>query len=217
MNNIDRQHIEQHHMVERYLAERLSGDELAQFEEHLLWCDETRREVELAENLAMGLRSLLPHYTSKPRWQGQLLSVAAAAILGAGITLLIVEPSVPDPVGVAATNVLYLEPTRSAGNLPTLEAATGPGWTTLVVYPDFADFEHIRVILERSSSPAPQPAEGNGWQEIWRVDVDPGNRDSLALSVDRALLSEGIYRVRTQGRRGEDYHPAGDAMFRAGK
>jgi hypothetical protein len=210
---IDRQDVENGNMVERYLADRLNDAELAQFEEHLLWCEETRREVDLAEDLAAGLRSVAKEHGGKRLWPGHLLSAAASAVLATGITLLVVNTSEPGSVGVTATNVLYVEPTRSADTWPVLEVSRADEWATLVVYPDFADFDRFRVVLERSTHPRGLPA-GGGWEEVWEAEVGPGSRDSLVLSLRSSVLSDGLHRVRMQGRRGQSYQPAGEATFR---
>jgi hypothetical protein len=207
--NVSREQIDADNMVERYVLGQLSEDEHAVFEERLLWDDELRADVDAAEALGAGLKAALA--APVPKRQRPYLAMAAAMVLASGLTLLVYEQfDVREAVmGVSTGTVAYLDTPRSASTdrTPVIEISPGSQWVTLVAYPALDDVTALHITLERSDLDA---RAAPVWQPLWSTRTDPGNRDSVAVTLRRELLTEGVYRLRMLS----DGQPAGVVQFR---
>lgn len=212
---IDRAEVESSDLVEQYVAGKLAGGELERFEEHLMWCEETRRDVDAAERLASGLRIVARDRQAPDRvstrvpWRTPALAAAASAVLAVGATLLVTGGTGPAMPVLTTSDVVYLEPVRSAdAGAPELVLNQANSWVTLVLYPDFAELDRYRVVLERRRGEA-------AWTEVWSGN-SPGGGDALAVTVRRALVVPGDYRVRVFGAEAGGRPPAAETRFRIG-
>ena len=207
--NISREQIDADNMVGRYVLGQLTDDEHAAFEERLLWDHELRADVDATEALEAGLKTALAIPAPKP--QRPYLAIAAAMVLASGLTLLVSDQfGVREAVtGVSTGTVAYLDTPRSASpdHIPVIEIGPGSQWVTLVAYPALDDATALQITLERNDvDTGAEPV----WQPLWSTHTDPGNRDSVAVTLRRELLIEGVYRLRMLS----DGQPAGDVQFR---
>jgi hypothetical protein len=212
---MDSQYIEANSVIERYLADQLTEDERAEFEERLVWCEETRREVEVAERLAEGLRPHAGSRRRRPVWITPLLSAAASAVLAVGLTLQFTGGPAEEMLGVTAASVVHLDPIRSSQQWPEIAVDYHSPWLTLVLYPEADNFSALHVTLERATGADTSGGPVSHWQEVWSSTTPARSAESVAISVRSGLLTPGHYRVRMDGLEGGVRQAAGESRFSA--
>lgn len=201
---MDLEYIQESDVIERYLAATLTQAETDAFEARLLWCADTRRELDLARALAEGLRELPrdAEQTVATRTEGRdrpYLALAATALLSAGLTWFVTAQIGPsggvETRGVASPAIFELSSVRSSnGVLPIVNVGADDQWTVLVMYPDFDGYEGFELVLERQGAAS--------WDYVSRHRTGVGDEESLGLVVPADhLRPAGSYRVTVHGRR----------------
>ncbi len=199
---MDREYISQHNVVERYLSGRLTEEELAAFEERCLWDPETLDELEVAEKLREGLREVgaersatatrgpVARWLLSPQWAAAA-SVMLVVSLGTTGGLLLSQSRSPDDTALATARVYSIEMMRGGGSPSTVvRVSPADRWVVLLVYPDMSRHERFRASLLRAGEHDP----------VWEAsDIPAGTAESLAVSVQAALLAPGDYRLQVAG------------------
>lgn len=231
---MDRAYIEEHNVMERYLTGQLSLEERDAFEERLLWCAETRRDLQMLEQMQAGLRAVGVAESEPTPAPGllarlarlfspQLLGAAAVAGVAMAVTLLIAivigQDETVNPGAMSAAAVL-LDGYRSgsANALAAVEDAEqvrvvdASAAMTLVAYP--TNPNPLTVYLERNVHAEISTRERlqEGWQPLWQGDVQPGPQGAVSIVVPGSLLQPGFHQLRFATREAQP-RDAGRMLF----
>ena len=197
-----------HLAVDRYLRGTLADDELAEFEERLLWDEELRDEVDLAERLREGLEASVQRAAEKaPRtglvdWLTGLFYVpqyaaAASFVLAVALTAgIFMSPliEVEDQPGgdVMPTEIIPLIATRGT-DAPTIYVDPD-SWVVLLVDAP-GGYDSFRVSVRRNDADEP----------FWvRDNLQTTYPEALAITVPGSALGAGDYVLALDGVRVSD-------------
>lgn len=205
-------YIKQHLQVDDYLTGSLSSEDLAAFEERLLWDDALVEEVALAESLREGMKDYhaddttdLGEYRAVQRaswWSSPTYRVAASVLLAVSLLFNVLQgfdtpPATPDTgVGDPTPQVIRLIATRSIG--PREIPIDSDGLVVLTIDP-IDGFEEYRLTLSPLGNAAEPVALESG---LRATPTEP-----LAISVPGSALPPDDYSLALDGR------PAAESEF----
>ena len=197
---MDRNYIDRHLLVDRYLAGAVPDDELADFEERLVWDEELIDELDLAERLREGMlaaaeekRYVVPTGTGfVPRlrlvFSNAGYAAAASFLVGIALSVLMLgyrsDTSVPEEIRYSVNE---LQVFRGAGG-PVI--ATTPDAMSILRFEVGHSFENYRVTIQAEGNPEPL------WQQGGLV---PDGDGMLAVGVPGASLPSGSYLLTVHG------------------
>ena len=197
---MDRNYIDRHLLVDRYLAGAVPDDELADFEERLVWDEELIDELDLAERLREGMlaaaeekRYVVPTGTGfVPRlrlvFSSARYAAAASFLVGIAVSVLVLEypsdTSVPDELHYS---VHELQVFRGGGG-PVID--TQPDTISILKFHVDHSFDNYRVTIQAEGNPEPL------WQQGGLVQDGDG---MLAVGVPGASLPSGPYVLTVNG------------------
>ena len=197
---MDRNYIDRHLLVDRYLAGALPDDELADFEERLVWDGELIDELDLAERLREGMlaaagerQRTAPTDTGfAPRlrlvFSNAAYAAAASFLVGIALSFLVLgnqsESPVPDQLRYSVNE---LQVFRGAGG-PVID--TTPDAISILRFDVDRSFENYRVEIQAAEDAAPL------WQQGGLV---PDRDGMLVIGVPGASLPPGSYLLTVYG------------------
>mgnify|MGYP001825100468 FL=1 len=197
---MDRNYIDRHLLVDRYLAGAVPDDELADFEERLVWDEELIDELDLAERLREGMlaaaeekRYVVPTGTGfVPRlrlvFSNASYAAAASFLVGIALSVLVIgyqsDTSVPEEMRYS---VIELQVFRGAGGAVI---ATTPDAISILRFEVGHSNENYRVTIQTTEDSKPL------WQQGGLV---PDRDGMLAVGVPGASLPPGSYLLTVYG------------------
>ena len=202
---MNRNYIDKHLAVDRYVAGTLSDEEIAEFEERLVWDQALMDEVDLAEQLRSGLRAALAKNevaSASGAGIGDRLSsffqvptyaAAASFLVAVGLTsvaMLAYQPTndLSPADGHLPTEIVALYATRSSEAVQINVA--GNAWTVLLVDAP-SSYTRFRASVHRRDDDE---------AEIWsQNDMLPTYPDSLAIGMPGSALAAGAYILTLDG------------------
>jgi hypothetical protein len=203
---IEQEYIQLHLVVDRYLQGTLSADEVAEFEERLVWDHELIDEIDLAERFRDGLRAaerkgretVTSDRASIGDWLSNLFSIpqyaaagafAVAAALTAGVLLNPFSARLStDGFQATSTEIVPLVAVRGATASPVVFSAG----TQLVLLVDVTGSHASYRVTIRADRPGVSP--------FWtQDDMRPTYLESLAVSMPGDLLEAGLYALTIEG------------------
>lgn len=208
---MDINYIKLHLVIDRYVQGTLGEDELAEFEERLVWDAELREEVVLADTLRSWLRRSVTENQfavadnrTGDSWVDKLrvvpgYAVAASFVLGILVTYSLssnIDPDFQYALDPSSpTVVMPLIATRSADDdLQTVPAATG-AMTLLLVDVPYPELTY-RVAVRR---------EGTG-ELVWNQSgLVPSYLETVAVGIPGAALSPATYTLAIESADGAQF------------
>lgn len=200
---MNRNYIDTHLAVDRYLRGTLSEDELAEFEERLVWDQALMDEVDLAEKLREGLQAHLDKdepASARNRFTERLITLvgvpayaaAASFLLAVGLTSFVMTNMTPaggpsPSNGTARTEIVPLFATRAASGIDI--EVSDSAWTVLLIDAP-RGFSSFRASVARQDDDT----------VVWSGDdLEATYPDSLALGMPGEVLAEGAYSLLIEG------------------
>jgi hypothetical protein len=209
---MDRARIIADDVVDRYVARRLSAEEEAQFEAYLVAHPEFADEIDLTNQMKLGLRTLQERGELDPLWRRNAGVRTPAFAIAASIVLVIVAatfialwrtaPEAPliaqsstafgtgdGAPAVAATYTLMR--TRAQGVDLVIERPREPAIVQVRIFPENPGARgSFRIVLSHAVS------TGTGSEEIATTDGVPVDAQGfLTIFVDAPRIEPGLYRV----------------------
>lgn len=189
-----------HQVADRYLTGKLTPEEVDQFEDRLIWCEQTRQELEVTERLRQGV--IDSSSTSEPAKSSSLFAspryaMAATLLMAffAGTTgvLYYKQDLVTGPP--QKTSVFSLIATRAnplGEPVNILSAGESSEWNVLLIDPGPGQYENYRVTLFREV--------GEPLGRVWQIDnLQPSFQGRLSIGVPGRQLTAGNYRAELEG------------------
>jgi hypothetical protein len=197
---MDRNYIDRHLLVDRYLAGALPDDELADFEERLVWDEELIDELDLAERLREGMlaaarerQNAAPADTGfVPRlrlvFSDPAYAAAAAFLVGIALSIFVLGNQSDRPVPQEMRySVNELQVFRGVGG-PVIDTTTDA--ISILRFDVNQSFEIYRVEIQAAEDAEPL------WQQGGLV---PDRDGMLAVGVPGAALPAGSYLLTVYG------------------
>ncbi len=210
---MDRNYIDRHLLVDRYLAGDIPDEELADFEERLVWDEELIDELDLAERLREGMLAAAGEGRYAAQTESGLVprlrlvfsntryAVAASFIAGIASSLFVLGPAyfspLPEDTHYSASYSQLSEDTRySVHELQVFRGADGPVIATnldgisILRFEAGQSFENYAVTI--------QAAEGS--EPLWQKGrLEPDGDGMLVVGVPGGLLPTGSYLLTVFG------------------
>lgn len=185
-----------HQVADRYLSGKLTPEELDQFEDRLIWCEETRRELEVTEKLRQGI---IDSSSTKSRslFASTRYALAATLLMAffAGTTGILYFKQDSGTELPQRTNVFSLIATRVNPNgdpVNVLPKGKASEWTVLLLDSGPQHYQDYRVTVFREA--------GGPLGLVWQTDkLQPGFEDRLSVGVPGSEFTSGDYRAELEG------------------
>ncbi|MDH3645452.1 MAG: hypothetical protein OER80_01630 [Gammaproteobacteria bacterium] len=220
--------IESQQIVERYLRNELDTTETEQFENRLLWDTEMQDQLVLSQRLREGMRDVAdrqPSPVSSRRWSflESPVYAAAASVLLAVTTFGWLFTWLGSDSGdamrsQASGRVFSLDIMRSSpslADLPVVNPGTDAEWVTLLMYPDLDAYPQFRAELARQPGPPDTQGIGEEWQPVWQGAPTTSGSDTVAVTLQGALLEPGVHRLQVTGLNNDRFSDVvGEVYFR---
>jgi hypothetical protein len=203
---MNRNYINTHLVVDRYLRGELTEEEIALFEERLVWDQALMDEVDLAQKLRAGIRSVLETDESAEFRHGGMVdrvvslfsvpayAAAASFLLAVGMTSVLLTGNSPTgnslpTAGQLATEIVPLYATRSTDAVAM--TVSEDAWRVLLLDAP-AGYTMFRASVRRRE---------DGDEVLWsRDDMLPTYLESLAVGMPGRILEEGAYVLILDGK-----------------
>lgn len=197
---MDKRYIDTHLLVDRYLAGTIPENELADFEERLVWDEELIDELDLAERLREGMLAAAGEKLYAPQSETDFLprlrlvfsntgyAVAASFIAGIALSVLVLGSQSGKPV--------HEEMHYSVNELQVFRGTGGPRIVTtldaisILRFEVDESFEKYRVTIQATEDSKP----------LWQQGGLVADRDGmLAVGVPGTSLPSGSYVLTVYG------------------
>jgi hypothetical protein len=203
---IDKTYMTRHLTIDRYLQGKLSEDEVAEFESRLVWDQELGEELDLAEQLRLGLQRVsadgdvsLDHPgTGIARLRAMVtttrMAVAASFLLGIMVTSLMMTnlqgtDAGTDPQLFAVSSV-PLEGSRSGGPTSAVEVPFRTDGLTVLLVAVAMEHKSYRVSIRRSDATE---------AFMTREGLVPGATLELEIGITGQSMADGMYFLAVEG------------------
>ncbi len=228
------------HLADRYAMGRLIGPEAEAFEDHYMTCETCVAELEQAELRVRGFKvigadaagreldgrlsgstvpaspandsrdvngggSLRPGpWAELSRQPSAWMALAALVLVSAGLPYLLTGAGSPAMEAAGSVGVFHLQPLRSAEGAPSHQVRRDPGspWVILALELDPPFFPRYRATLKHNT------------EDLWQGSgLTLGERDTVHLRFDAALLRPGDHLILLEGERDGSWVEVGQFPF----
>jgi len=197
---MNKRYIDLHLLVDRYLDESLSDNDMALFEERLVWDQELLSDLHLAEKFRQGLKAYevqddepstltMQHGWRSTSWLTTPMLATAASILltvsiGINVLLSLKNDVAPDDTFLQAQTPQIVPVLTTRSNEPIILPIDPDSWTVLLIEAS-QEYSIYRISIRKDE---------DGADAVWMQD---GMRmtypDSLAVGLPGRSLSPGNY------------------------
>lgn len=197
---MDNEYINLHLLADRYVQNAMSEAELAAFEERLVWDEQLRNEVDLADMLRKGMRAVAISDEAQPLTlfsrvfdavSTPKFALAASILLVASLAVNVSQlQREAGDAGQLARNPIILPPlgTRSAG-LETIQV--DPNSWTIMLVDVVSGYASYRVTISDRAGASPPVFDQDGLSTTYP--------DALAVGLPGVDLPAGTYILRLAG------------------